>query len=186
MLDGFTRAMAPLETLSPEELETIHSGALFTLEKTGMRIESDRGLDLFESAGCRVDREEMRVRIPAWLVEECLRLTPTKYILKARDGHSDLMVGGDTLYFMQGMGMNYVDLDTWETRPATLAEPSSAGMKQVRMRMVVVLPAPLGPRKAVTAPSGTLSERRSTAGNLRNRLVSWSNSMIGFMAGFSW
>jgi len=126
MLDGFTRSISPLETLSPEELETIHGGALFTLEKTGMRIESDRGLDLFESAGCRVDREEKRVRFPAWLVEECLRITPTKYIVKARDGRSDLMVGGDTLYFMQGMGMKYVDLDTWETRAATLAEHRDA------------------------------------------------------------
>jgi len=126
MLNGFTRAMAPLETLSPEELETIHGRALFTLEKTGMRIDSDRGLDLMESAGCRVDREERRVRIPAWLAEECLRLTPSSYVVKARDGRSDLMIGGDTLYFMQGMGMRHVDLDTWETRPATLQEHREA------------------------------------------------------------
>ena len=126
MLDGFTRAMSPLETLSPEELETIHAGALFTLEKTGMRIDSTRGMDLMESAGCRVDRESNRVRIPAWLAEECLRLTPSSYVVTARDGHSDLMVGGDTLYFMQGMGMRHVDLDTWETRPATLTEHRDA------------------------------------------------------------
>jgi len=126
MLHGFTRSMHPLETLSPEELETIHSGALFTLEKTGMRVESDRALDLFADAGCRVDREEMRVRIPAWLAEECLRLTPSSYAVRARDRVSDLMVGGDTLYFMQGMGMRHVDLDTWETRPATLAEHRDA------------------------------------------------------------
>ena len=126
MLDGFTRSMSPLETLSPEELETIHAGGLFTLEKTGMRIEHDGALDLFESAGCRVDREEMRVRIPAWLAEECLRLTPSSYLMRARDGRSDLMVGGDTLLFMQGMGMRHVDLDTWETRPATLQEHKEA------------------------------------------------------------
>ena len=126
MLDGFTRAMDPLRTLSPEELETIHGRALFTLEKTGMRIEHERALDLMESGGCRVDREERRVRIPAWLAEECLRLMPSSYVVTARDGRSDLMVGGDTLYFMQGMGMRHVDLDTWETRPATLAEHRDA------------------------------------------------------------
>ncbi|NQV06753.1 trimethylamine methyltransferase family protein, partial [bacterium] len=118
--------MSPLETLSPEELETIHAGALFTLEKTGMRIDSTRGMDLMESAGCRVDRENNRVRIPAWLAEECLRLTPSSYLVTARDGHSDLMVGGDRLYFMQGMGMRHVDLDTWEIRPATLTEHRDA------------------------------------------------------------
>jgi len=126
VLDGFTRSMSPLETLSPEELETIHSGGLFTLEKTGLRIEHDGALDLFADAGCRVDREEKRVRIPAWLAEECLRLTPSSYIVRARDGKSDLMVGGDTLYFMQGMGMRHLDLDTWETRPATMREHREA------------------------------------------------------------
>ena len=126
MLNGFTRAMAPLETLSPEELETIHGRALFTLEKTGMRIESTRALKLLAEAGCRVDFEEQRARIPAWLAEECLRLTPSSYVVTARDGRSDLMVGGDTFLFMQGMGMRHVDLDTWETRPATLREHREA------------------------------------------------------------
>jgi trimethylamine--corrinoid protein Co-methyltransferase len=126
MLDGFTRAMDPLETLSPEELETIHGRALFVLEKTGMRIDSDRALDLMASAGCRVDRDGNRVRIPAWLAEECLRLTPSSYVITARDGRSDVMIGGDTLNFMLGMGMKHVDLDTWETRAATLAEHREA------------------------------------------------------------
>ena len=88
MLDGFTRAMRPLETLSPEELEAIHGRALFVLEKTGMRIDSDRALDMLAGAGCRVDRDKHRVRFPAWLVEECLRVTPTSYVVTARDGRS--------------------------------------------------------------------------------------------------
>jgi len=126
MLKGFTRAMKPLETLSPEELETIHGSALFTLESTGMRVESERALKLFAANDCRVDFEEMRVRIPGWLAEECLRRTPSHYVVTARDGKSDLVIGGDTLHFMQGMGMRYVDIDTWETRPATLQEHREA------------------------------------------------------------
>ena len=126
MLNGFTRAMPPLEVLSPEELETIHGRALFVLEKTGMRIDSDRALDLLADAGCRVDRDEHRARFPASLVEECLRVTPSSYVVAARDGRSDLIVGGDTLYFMQGMGMRFVDLDTWEFRSATAAEHREA------------------------------------------------------------
>ena len=34
------------------------------------------------------------------------------------------------------------------SKPATVALPAVGGRKQVSMRMVVVLPAPLGPRKA--------------------------------------
>jgi trimethylamine--corrinoid protein Co-methyltransferase len=126
MLSGFTRAFPPLKFLTAEQEETIHRGALYTLEKTGMQIEHEGALRLMADAGCRVDTEARRVRIPAWLAEECLRRVPSHFRLRARDPENDLMVGGDTVYFMQGMGMRFVDLDTWETRPATAAEHREA------------------------------------------------------------
>ena len=91
-----------------------------------MRVEHDRALKLFADHDCQVDLDEKRVRIPPGLVEECLRKCPSSFALKARDSDLDLMVGGNTLYFMQGMGMRYLDLDTWETRPATAAEHRDA------------------------------------------------------------
>ena len=59
-------------------------------------------------------------------MEECLRKCPSSYAVKARDRDRDLMIGGNTTYFMQGMGMRYLDLDTWETRPARAAEHRDA------------------------------------------------------------
>jgi hypothetical protein len=51
-------------------------------------------------------------------------------------------------------------------------------------RMVVVLPAPFGPRKPVTWPGRTVKARPSTAVTAPNRLTSWSTSiMIRFLAG---
>ncbi len=126
MLEGFTRRFPPLAILTDEEMESIHRGALYVLQKTGMGIEHDRVLDLLTDHGCKVDLEEKRVRFPPGLVEECLRECPSCFTLKARDPDLDLMVGGDTVYFMQGMGMRYVDLDTWETRAATAAEHREA------------------------------------------------------------
>jgi trimethylamine--corrinoid protein Co-methyltransferase len=126
VLKGFTRRFAPLELLSDDEIDAIHRGALFVLETTGMRIEHDRALQLFADNDCWVDFEEKRVRIPASLAEECLRRCPSSYAVKARDRDRDLMIGGDTLYFMQGMGMKHIDLDTWETRPATADEHRDA------------------------------------------------------------
>ena len=38
------------------------------------------------------------------------------------------------------------------SKPATLAVPSVGGRKHVRMRMVVVFPAPFGPRKPTIWP----------------------------------
>lgn len=122
MLEGFTRKFSPIDILSDEEMQGIHRSALYVLEKTGMRIEHQKALDLCAESGCDVDVDQRIVRFPPWLVEEMLRVCPSRYVIKARDPDKDVLVGGNTVHFMQGMGMRYVDLDTWETRPATVDE----------------------------------------------------------------
>src|ERR1039457_2713809 len=57
------------------------------------------------------------------------------------------------------------------SKPATLAVPMVGGRKQVRTRMVVVLPAPLGPRKPTIWPFSTSKEILSTATVRAYRLV---------------
>ena len=126
MLKGFTRKFPALKFMTVEEEEAIHRGALFVMQKTGMRIEHEGAMKMMADHGCEADFEEQRVRIPPWLVEESLRKVPSNFRLRARDPEKDLMVGGDSVYFMQGMGMRYVDLETWETRPATAAEHRDA------------------------------------------------------------
>jgi hypothetical protein len=49
------------------------------------------------------------------------------------------------------------------SKPAISAVPSVGGMKPVRIRIVVVFPAPFGPRKPTTSPFSTLNETSSTA-----------------------
>ena len=126
MLKGFTRRFKPIDLLTDEEMEAIHRGALYVLEKTGVRIEHDGALKLYSRGGCRVDYDQQRVKIPPGLAEACLRMCPSSYTIKARDPDRDLVVGGNTVHFMQGMGMRYVDLDSWETRPATADEHREA------------------------------------------------------------
>ena len=126
MIQGFTRRFSPLELLTAEEVEAVHRGALYVLQMSGMRIEHEMALKLCAHRGCSVDFDKRRVRFPAGLVEESLRQCPSSFPLKARDRGRDLMIGGDTVYFMQGMGMRYLDLTTWETRPATSDEHRDA------------------------------------------------------------
>ena len=47
--------------------------------------------------------------------------------------------------------------------PSTRASPRVGRNSPSRARIVVVLPAPLGPRKPVTRPASTAKERSSTA-----------------------
>src|SRR5215217_2666576 len=57
------------------------------------------------------------------------------------------------------------------------AVPAVGGMKPASMRMVVDLPAPLGPRKPSTSPRSTVKETSSTAVKPPKRLVKRSISI---------
>jgi len=122
MMKGFTRNSAPLKILSEEEVETIHCGTLNILEKTGIRVDHKRALDVFEKNDCKVDRNEKRVRIPSAVAEECLRRAPSSFNLRAREPENDLQIGGTTTYIMPFPGMRILNLDNWQTRPATQKE----------------------------------------------------------------
>lgn len=121
-LKGFTRNFKPLQILTEEEVEAIHRGTLEVLWVTGVRVEHKRALELFERNGCKVDYDEMRVRIPPALVEECLRKAPSSFPAQARDGKNSLMVGGNIFYLAVAPGTKTVDVDTWEPRVATRKE----------------------------------------------------------------
>ena len=62
-------------------------------------------------------------------------------------------------------------------RPRTVAEPELGRTRPSTARIVVVFPAPFGPRKPVTRAGSTRNERSSTASVSPNRLVSDSTSI---------
>src|ERR1017187_2898724 len=64
------------------------------------------------------------------------------------------------------------------SKPAMVAVPEVGGRKQVRTRIVVVLPAPLGPRKPTIWPFSTSKEMSSTATVRAYRLVRPSTLII--------
>ena len=94
---GFVRNFKPLQILMEEQVESLKRGTLHVLEKTGLRVEHKQALELLEKNGCRVDRAEMRVRVPAGLVEECIGRCPSHVLIRARDPQNDVLVGGSTL-----------------------------------------------------------------------------------------
>ncbi len=60
--------------------------------------------------------------------------------------------------------------------PSTLMRPASGWANPSTMRSVVVLPAPLGPRKPQIWPGSTLNDRSPTAVKPLKRLVTPSSS----------
>lgn len=122
VMKGFTRRFRTLKILTEEQVENIHRATLNILENTGVRVEHKRALELFKRNGCKINFDTMLVKFPPSLVEECLRMTPSSFRVKARDPKNDLIIGGNTLYFGAAPGKQIVDLNTWEPRDATRKE----------------------------------------------------------------
>ena len=62
--------------LAEEEIEAIHNASLEVLEHSGMKVMSEKALDILREAGAKVDYVGNRVTIPRKLVEEALRRAP--------------------------------------------------------------------------------------------------------------
>ena len=126
MRKGFQRRFSPIKVLSDSQVEALHRATLDVLERTGIKLESVRALNLLKAKGCAVDFEAKIARLPPSLVEECIRLTPSSFAVKARETKNDLCLGGNTLYFMSSVGARYTDAKTGEVRMATQAENDRA------------------------------------------------------------
>lgn len=49
------------QLLSEEEIKTIHEKALFILEHTGVKFDSEEALRILHDHGCHVDFEKQRI-----------------------------------------------------------------------------------------------------------------------------
>jgi trimethylamine--corrinoid protein Co-methyltransferase len=126
MRRGFRRNIETAKTLTDTQIESIHRGTLEVLEETGCRFESDRALKVLENNGCFVDQGDRIAKIPADLVEECIRRCPSSFMVRSREPENNLLIGGNTLYFMSSLGARLSDTDTGEVRVPTMEENNQA------------------------------------------------------------
>ena len=104
-----------LNWLHPAQLEEIHQASLELLERTGVRVEHQEAAGLLKEAGCIV--RDRVARIPAWLVEACIRQAPGMIPLYSPGGEKSLTVKARNSYFGPGSGLAcHLDLDSGERR----------------------------------------------------------------------
>jgi trimethylamine--corrinoid protein Co-methyltransferase len=121
-LNGFKLKIKPLKIISEDEIENIHFATINVLKETGVKFESKSALNLLKKNDCIADFDNMIVKFPEELVEDCLKTTPKTFKFKAREEKNDVILGGDTVYFHSAPGMNIVDLESFEPRPPTKTE----------------------------------------------------------------
>jgi len=109
-----------LSLFSDSDLEMIHDATLEVLEYTGLYVQSNDAIDIYEGGGCYVDRESQIVKIPVHIVEEAIDSAPKKVFLAGRDPQHDIVLENGRVNFCPfGEGVMVIDPYTGEYRKST-------------------------------------------------------------------
>jgi len=95
-----------LQVLSEDQKETLFLSALEVLERTGVRVDNDEGLELLSSAGAHVGPQR-RVHIPSFLVEDALASAPRRIAVYRRDGERAVLLEDRRVYFASQVDSTY-------------------------------------------------------------------------------
>jgi trimethylamine--corrinoid protein Co-methyltransferase len=109
-----------LSVFTRDEIDDIHLATLEVLGGTGVFVEDDEALEIFASAGAKVDAASRVVKIPGYLVEEAIASAPSKLLLRGRNPKNDVVIEAGRVGFTTfGEGIKIVDPHTGKLREPT-------------------------------------------------------------------
>ncbi len=109
----------PMNVLTEEQEETIHSRSLDLLESFGINFLLPEARELLSKAGAILDPDSPRVRFDREMLMEVVSTTPSQFTMRARNRAHDLIVGGDYIgFYMAASAPNVSDMDEGR-RPGT-------------------------------------------------------------------
>jgi len=114
--------------LTEDQIKEIHLASLELLEKTGVKILNEEGIELLRHVGCPI-KQDGTARLPGGLVEGCIQSAPTRLSIFNRKGEKALHLEGRRVHFGLGTDLlNTLDLDTGELRPSRLQDVVNAAV----------------------------------------------------------
>jgi trimethylamine--corrinoid protein Co-methyltransferase len=118
-----------LNIFSDDELYEIHLATLEVLEKTGIFVEDEEAMEIFDGGGAVVDRTNKMVRIPPYLVEDAIRSAPSKLNLAGRNPKHDIVLESNRVGFTNfGEGVQMLDPHNGKVRPSTKADVAATAL----------------------------------------------------------
>ena len=107
MKAGSTSLMTPrLQIFTKDQKETLFLSILEVLERTGVRVDNDEGLELLDGAGARVGAGR-RVYIPSYLVQDALASAPRRIAIYNRLGERVVLLQDHHVYFCSQVDSTY-------------------------------------------------------------------------------
>lgn len=109
---NYSQQMSPgLKWFTESQLEEIHSSTIAVLERVGVRVDHDECLKLLKDAGCIV--RDRVAKIPGWLIEEAIRLAPSRINIYSREGKPAMCLEANNTYYGAGSDLPFhLDFET--------------------------------------------------------------------------
>ena len=111
-----------LSAHSRDEMDSIHYSTLQILQDTGIKVMSDKALEVFHGGGASVERigEYGIVKLPSYLIEDCIHWAPHSIVYDARNPNDDYVAEPNRVGFTTFGGcLNVIDPITRQLRRAT-------------------------------------------------------------------
>lgn len=122
--------------LSDEEKARVYEGALYLLERVGMRMHGSRQLGRLAELGASVDAETSVVRFTPEMVREAVTRCPRRVLMAGLTPEHDLVLdeGQPPHFSMSGCLAKTLDHRTGERRPSTLSRTSASARRSTMRR----------------------------------------------------
>lgn len=148
--------LAILEVLSPEEIQQIHEATLHILAHCGVKILNPRMLAFLRSRGIAVDEQRGLARFTPTCVETALSQIPPHFDVFDREGQFAFSLGEGIPRIAAGHNaVFWVDSETGETRPSTVADVEQFARLCERLEAIDMIGIPAMPQD-VPDPAATL------------------------------
>ncbi len=145
-----------LKAFTSDDLDAIHDATLKILENVGVKIEdSEEAFEIFGSSGAKVERQgkDAIVKIPADVVEDCIRASPHDVVLQGKSPEYDCALDAQRVTFAtMGELIQIVDLEDGVLRPTTQQDSADIARLCDSLDLVGVMHRPVA---SLDKPPGT-------------------------------
>jgi len=136
-----------LPVFSDDEIKILHQATLDILEKTGVKVESKEALEIFQGAGAVIEGngETGIVKLPAHLVEACIKSSPGRVIYHGRNPKQSYRVDqGEVGFSTFGECIKVIDPTSRQIGPASKEALGRAALLVDYLDQMAVLERPMG------------------------------------------
>jgi trimethylamine---corrinoid protein Co-methyltransferase len=163
--------LSPMKVLSDAEIKQIHAASLDILQNCGVEIGSPRMLSFLEKKGLSVDHARKMVRFSPSCVMEALGTIPRQFEIFDREGKGVYALGGGVSRIAAGHNaVFWVDSDTGQTRPSTVADVARFSRICEHLECIDMIGIPVMPQDVPDPKSTLLHGVRAVIENSRKPL----------------